>query len=198
MCFITFLICLIFFFGGGGCLWTETSSHQGRGSWPQLHVSQSARLWKPDNPLMESTGAYCCLYTLHLPFRHIWRFIEGEGWAAGVCTNMAGHDGNRKGGRKNLCRGRHTGGWWELLWPAYRGHYALVSLPWSSDWCGGQTIKGPLFCLLLNKKSTSKQNKGLSWRQQKVSLTAAKRRRLYWTSAACTAKRFYIKNRIFS
>ena len=65
--------------------------------------SLSVRLWKPDNPLMESTSGYCCLYPPP-SLQHIWRFIEGEGWAAGACTNMAGHDGNRKGGRKN--RGR--------------------------------------------------------------------------------------------
>lgn len=59
----------------------------------------SARLWKPDNPLMESSSGYCCLYPP--PFlAHIWRFIEEEGRAAGACTNMAGLGGNRKGGRE--------------------------------------------------------------------------------------------------
>ena len=63
----------------------------------------SVCLWRPDNPLMESSGGYCCLYPPPT-LQHIWRFIEGEGWAAGACTNMASRDGNRKEGRKN--RGR--------------------------------------------------------------------------------------------
>lgn len=65
--------------------------------------SLSVRLWKPDNPLMESSRGYC----LYPPpsTKHIWRFIEDERWAAGACAYMAGRDGNRKGGRRETHQG---------------------------------------------------------------------------------------------
>lgn len=103
----------------------------------------SVRLWKPDNPLMESTSGYCCLYPPP-SLQHIWRFIEGEGWAAGACTNMAGHDGNRKGGRKN--RGRREthlgvmGTPLTCLWRTQRpGSWSWLSGCWR-----GQIMMGPL------------------------------------------------------
>lgn len=59
--------------------------------------------------------------------------------------------------------GRRTGGWWELLWPAYRGHSALVSpmiiwLVWRTN--NQRTTLPPL-----KQKNDLKAEKDLSWRQ---------------------------------
>lgn len=104
----------------------------------------SVRLWKPDNPLMESTSGYCCLCPPP-SLQHIWRFIEGEGWAAGACANMAGHDGNRKGGRKN--RGRretHQGVMGTPLTCLWRMQCSGRAGPWLSSCCRAQIMMGLL------------------------------------------------------
>lgn len=53
--------------------------------------SLSERLWKPDNPLMESNSGYCCLYPP--PQTHMK--IYGRG---GLSTYTAGLGGSRTGG----------------------------------------------------------------------------------------------------
>lgn len=86
--------------------------------------SLSERLWKPDNPLMESNSGYCCLYP---PQTHMK--IYGRG---GLSTYTAGLSGSRTGGGK----GRRTRGWWELLWPGARDTMLRAGATW-----GGQITK---------------------------------------------------------
>lgn len=90
--------------------------------------SLSVRLWKPDNPLMESTGGYCCVHPPHLPSNTYEDLLKERAeqrepaltWQATMATG--------KGAGRTEAGGRHTRGWWELRWPACGGHNAQVEL----------------------------------------------------------------------
>lgn len=81
--------------------------------------SQSACLWKPDNPLMERSSVIV-VCTLHLP-PNIWRFIEEEGWAAGGCAYNT-----PRWLQERRQEGKYSREWRELLWPGCGGHNAQV------------------------------------------------------------------------
>lgn len=89
----------------------------------------SVRLWKPDNPLMESSSAYCCLYPppslTHTLYEDLLkkRAEQQEPALTWQATMATGKEAGR-----TEAGGRRTGGWWELLWPACGGHNAQVEL----------------------------------------------------------------------
>lgn len=134
--------------------------------------SLSVRLWKPDNPLMESTGGYCCLYPPPSPSSTYEDLLKERAKQQGPALTWQATMATGKEAGRREAGGRHTRGWWELLWPACRGHSTQVLAPWLSGFCVGQIFKGLLF-FHSNKGLTTNRKRKTSVLMWKVALNSA-------------------------
>lgn len=88
--------------------------------------SLSVRLGKPDNPLMESTGGYCCLYPPPSPSSTYEDLLKERAKQRGPALTWQATMATGKEAGRTEAGGRHTRGWWELQRTQHSGIGTMI------------------------------------------------------------------------